>query len=68
MTAANRPPDSSRAVIACVHDAGAPIRIAVAIVSGCRTGAPCTSGAAPAAWKPNIRGSASITPSAAYSR
>ena len=68
MTAANRPPDSSRAVIACVHDAGAPIRIAVAIVSGWRTGAPCTSGAAPAAWKPNIRGGAAITRPSRYAR
>ena len=29
---------------------------------------PSTSGAAPAAWKPTIRGSASMTPSAWYSR
>src|SRR3954452_11226402 len=32
-----------------VHDAGEPIRIAVAIVSGSDTGSPSTSGAAPAA-------------------
>ena len=50
VTAANCPPDSSRAVTAAAHDAGAPIRMAVAIVSGWLTGAPCTSGAAPAAW------------------
>ena len=39
-----------------VHDAGAPIRIAVAMVSGFFTGSPSTSGAAPAAWVPSIRG------------
>jgi hypothetical protein len=33
-----------------------PIRIALATVSGCSTGAPCTSGAAPAACQPSIRG------------
>ena len=36
--------------------AGLPIRIALATVSGCATGAPWTSGAAPSAWKPSIRG------------
>jgi hypothetical protein len=45
-----------------------PTRIAVAIVSGSLTGLPCTSGAAPAAWNPNILGTASITPSRAYAR
>ena len=49
----------------CSHEAGLPIRIAVAIVSGCSTGWPSTSGAAPAAWKPDIRGSASIEPGGA---
>jgi hypothetical protein len=38
------------------HEAGLPIRIAVAIVSGSSTGWPRTIGAAPAAWKPHIRG------------
>ena len=32
------------------------MRIAVAMVSGCSTGTPLTSGAAPAAWKPSIAG------------
>ncbi|OLT18212.1 hypothetical protein BJF78_12340 [Pseudonocardia sp. CNS-139] len=68
VTALNCPFDPSRAAIAPPHDAGSPIRIAVAIVSGLRTGAPCTSGAAPAAWYPNMRGAASISPSARYSR
>ena len=49
-------PDSSRACKAFVHDAGLPIRIAVAMVVGLATGCPRTNGAAPAAWKPNIRG------------
>ena len=64
MTAANRPLEASRAVTAAAQDAGAPMRMAVAIVSGWRTGAPCTSGAAPAAWKPNMRGALGISPSA----
>ncbi len=62
------PCDSSRAPTAPSQDAGAPIRIAVAMVSGCSTGWPSTSGAAPAAWKPNILGSASMIPSRWYSR
>jgi hypothetical protein len=33
-----------------------PIRIALATVSGDATGAPCTSGAAPSACQPSIRG------------
>ena len=62
------PCDESRASIAPVQDAGAPIRMAVAMVSGCNTGCPSTSGAAPAAWNPNILGSESTTPSLRYSR
>ena len=50
------PPDSSRAASACSHEAGLPIRMAVAIVSGSVTGWPWTIGAAPAAWKPHITG------------
>ena len=38
------------AFIASSHRAGLPMRMADATVSGCSTGAPCTSGAAPAAW------------------
>ena len=41
--------------------------IAVAIVDGLATGAPSTIGAAPAAWKPHIRGVLEAMPSAAYS-
>src|SRR3954471_4791693 len=63
-----RPPESSRAASALVHEAGLPIRIAVAIVVGCSTTAPLTIGAAPAAWKPHIRGVLVAVPSAAYSR
>ena len=43
------------------------MRMAVAMVSGSLTGSPRTSGAAPAAWKPNIRGVFFTTSSAAYS-
>ena len=45
-------------------DAGFPIRIAVATVSGSSTGWPSTNGAAPAAWKPHIRGVRLATPGA----
>ena len=63
----NVPPDSSRAVTAPSHDAGEPIRMAVAMVSGFLTGAPSTSGAAPAACTPIIRGRDEMIPSAWYS-
>ena len=56
------PRDSSRAATAPAHVAGFPILIAVATVSGCSTGAPFTIGAAPAAWKPSIRGRVSTIP------
>ena len=49
------------ASIASSQRAGLPIRIALATVSGFATGLPCTSGAAPSAWKPNIRGAAPIS-------
>src|SRR5687767_9750545 len=62
-----KPPDSSRAAIACVQDAGLPIRIAVAIVDGSLTTSPRTIGAEPDAWKPHIRGVREDMPSAAYS-
>jgi hypothetical protein len=67
LTASIRPPLSSRAATALAHDAGLPIRIAVAIVSGSSTGRPRTSGAAPAAWNPHISGVASTRPAARYS-
>jgi hypothetical protein len=44
------------ASIASSQRAGLPMRIALATVSGFGTGLPCTSGEAPSAWKPNIRG------------
>src|SRR5438270_628141 len=50
------------------HDAGLPMRIAVAMVVGFSTGAPSTMGAAPAAWKPNMRGVEATTASCAYSQ
>ena len=67
MAARKRPSDCCWASTADVHDAGEPIRIAVAMVSGCVTGSPSTSGAAPAAWVPNIRGNRSDSPSRWYS-
>src|SRR6266516_891341 len=56
VTAWISPPEASRASIALVHEAGLPIRIAVAMVCGSLTTAPVTIGAAPEAWKPNILG------------
>jgi hypothetical protein len=44
------------------------MRMAVAMVDGSRTAAPLTMGAAPAAWKPNIRGSRVALPAAWSSR
>ena len=44
------------AASASFHEAGLPIRIAVALVSGSGNGSPVTSGAAPSAWKPRITG------------
>ena len=59
---------ASCAATAAAHDAGAPMRIAVAIVSGCFTGSPSTSGAAPAAWvAEHARQLVEISPSAWYS-
>ena len=52
------PPEPVIASIASSQRAGFPMRIALATVSGCSTGAPRTNGAAPAAWKPSIRGRA----------
>ena len=63
-----RPPEDEAASRADGPEAGLPIRIAEATVSGSDTGAPSTSGAAPAAWKPNNRGVPATTSSPAYSR
>src|SRR4051794_1320369 len=60
-TARTSPRDVVIAVIASSQRAGLPMRIALATVSGFSTGLPCTSGAAPAAWKPSIRGAAPIS-------
>src|SRR5882724_3524468 len=56
LTAANKPPDSRCAASAVFQEAGFPMRMAVATVSGWGTGTPDTSGAAPDAWKPSIAG------------
>ena len=62
------PPDSDAAAVAPYHDAGLPMRMAVAIVSGSSTGWPSTKGAAPAAWKPTMAGSLVARPASWYSR
>jgi hypothetical protein len=67
VTASIRPPEESRAASALVQEAGLPMRIAVAIVLGFSTTWPVTIGAAPAAWKPHMRGVRVAMPSAAYS-
>ncbi len=56
------PREAVIASIASSQRAGLPIRIALAIVSGLAIGCPSTSGAAPAAWKPNSRGATSSSP------
>src|SRR5205085_620457 len=56
VTARIAPSESRAASSACFHEAGLPMRIAVAIVDGFSIGCPLTIGAAPAAWKPNMRG------------
>ena len=66
--APNQPCVASRASSASSHDAGLPMRMAEAIVSGLRTTSPRTRGAEPSAWKPNIRGTLVATPRAASSR
>ena len=50
------------------HEAGLPMRMAVAMVSGFSTTWPSTIGAAPAAWNPNIVGSRVDLPASWYSR
>ena len=64
-TASIRPWESSRADSASSQEAGLPMRMAEATVSGFATGSPSTSGAAPAAWNPNIRGRVGTMPAAA---
>ena len=44
------------------------MRIALAMVSGSRTGSPRTIGAEPEAWKPNMRGIRVALPAAMSSR
>src|SRR5512141_872627 len=66
LTIRMRPPDSSRAASACLQEAGLPIRMAVATVSGFATGAPRTIGAAPSACQPSIAGSRVDFPAARY--
>ena len=56
VTALIAPPESSRASSAWDQEAGLPMRMAVAMVSGSSTGWPRTIGAYPAAWNPHILG------------
>src|SRR5690606_26282937 len=67
-TVRNEPADSRTAATAVSQLAGRPMRIAVATVSGWATGSPRTSGAAPSAWTPSIRGSLVLEPRSAYRR
>ncbi len=67
-TDSKRPPDSSRASSASFHEAGLPMRIAVALVSGSGNGSPVTSGAAPSAWNPRMTGSLVARPISLYCR
>ena len=62
------PPDSLAAAAAEYQLAGFPMRMAVAMVSGFSTTWPSTMGAAPAAWKPSIRGSLVERPASLYCR
>ena len=62
VTAVMDPPDSDAAAVAEYQLAGLPMRIAVATVSGSATGWPSTMGAAPAAWKPSMRGNFVVPP------
>ncbi len=60
---ARMPPfESSTAASAWSSRAGLPMRIAVATVCGCGTGARIASGAAPAAWPASIRGATPLSP------
>src|SRR5699024_9610652 len=68
LTASMRPEGSSRAATARDHEAGLPMRMAVATVSGFSSGSPLTSGEAPSACTPHMAGVRVAGPSAAYSR
>jgi len=59
--------EESRASMALCHEAGLPIRMAVAMVSGFRTGSPMTNGAAPAGLESPHTRPAVARPSSAYS-
>ena len=54
------PSESFNACAAACQLAGLPMRMAVATVCGSSTAFPNTIGAAPAAWKPNMRGKRSL--------
>ena len=68
LIAPKNPELSSRAASASSHEAGLPMRMALAMVSGFFTGSPSTMGALPAAWNPNMRGSFVVAPRSSSSR
>ena len=68
MTMSIQPRLSFTASSAGPHEAGLPILIAVATVRGSSMMRFSYIGAAPAAWKPTMRGRLSILPSRWYSR
>ena len=67
VTLSMAPPDSRAAASAPSRLAGAPILMALATVSGFSKSWPATSGEAPSAWNPSIRGAASEYPASRHS-
>ena len=67
VTAMKSPLLSARTLRALSRFTGLPMRMAVAMVSGCSTVWPSTRGADPAAWKPIIRGRRRLWPARLYS-
>src|SRR5688500_19088611 len=68
VTLSIRPPDSCAAESAPSLLAGEPILMALATVSGFSKSWPATSGDAPSAWKPSMRGTESACPASRHSR
>src|SRR5215210_1386765 len=68
VTLSIRPPESLAAARAPSPLAGEPILMALATVSGFSKSCPATSGEAPSAWKPSMRGTESECPASRHSR
>ena len=68
VTESIQPCESASASLASPHEAGLPMRMAVARVLGSAMMRSSTMGAAPAAWKPTIFGSSLARPARWYSR